>query len=101
MEMAWGTHGVTPAFVQRIAEAAVQDGLCHREVLILARLGSAGAFVNNAWRDLKNKLKSSPITKALSTIQVYVMVLFVFVSNMLWLLCHCFLRCPCGESDRG
>ena len=53
-EMLWGFGGLHPTKVQRLARAAVRDGLTHPALLKLAKLGSHGKHPCHAWRDYKD-----------------------------------------------
>ena len=64
----WG-HMSTP-LIQEIAAAAVQDGLRHPVVEVIAKLGSSGRHPNHMHQDLLRKLHPSHISTSLSQFQV-------------------------------
>ena len=48
----WGKGKLSAATMQAMAEAAIRDGLRHKEVEEIASLGSNGAYTSNIHRDL-------------------------------------------------
>ena len=62
-EFMWGF--MTATMVQKICEAAVKDGLSHRDVKRLSTIGCTGLFAGNCWRDMKSQLTPVKIRGAL------------------------------------
>ena len=67
-EWSWGNLS-TPV-IQRIASAAVKDGLTHPDLQKIANLGTSGLYPNHMSQELMNKLKPSKINGALSVLDV-------------------------------
>ena len=65
----WGEMS-TP-LLQRIAAAAVVDGLQHHDLTMMAALGSSGKHPNNTHREMVAKLNDVPIMETLSKIEVF------------------------------
>jgi hypothetical protein len=67
----WSWGDLSAPSIQSIAAAAIDDGAKGKELDILSRLGSKGAYPNNAHRDLERHLAPTPISEAISTIGVF------------------------------
>eukprot|EP00969_Alexandrium_andersonii_P028234 1231966-Alexandrium_andersonii.AAC.1 len=60
----WG-H-ITATRVQSLAQAAMEDGLKHRSVVRLAKLGSQGRYPGNCERDLQRIRAPVPLTSGIA-----------------------------------
>lgn len=77
----WGWGHMSATSIQKIAAAAVSDGLQHPEVQRLAALGSHGRYPNHAHRDLTNQLVQTPIKDAVGQIQLTQKYNLAFVTS--------------------
>ena len=67
-EWSWGN--ISTPFVQKIAAAAVKDGMQHRDIQILGQLGTCGRYPNHMHQELMAKLKPSKVSSALTLLDV-------------------------------
>ena len=67
----WTWGDMSTPLMQKLAAAAVADGLAHDELQKLAALGSHGKYSNNMHSELMTKLQPSPIADAVSSMSVY------------------------------
>ncbi len=69
----WVWGDMSALQIQRFAEAAVADGAGHRELQLLASIGSHGTMPNNCHRDLvQYRLRKPEIHAALNNIDIWV-----------------------------
>ena len=73
-EFMWGF--MTATMVQKICEAAVKDGLSHRDVKRLSTIGCTGVFAGNCWRDMKSQLAPVKIRGALGNFMIIMKTAF-------------------------
>lgn len=66
----WSWGEISTPLLQKIAKAAVDDGIRLRDLESLAHLGSTGAYPGNMHRELCSKLKESVVSSSQSTIEV-------------------------------
>lgn len=62
---AWSWGRMSAVEVQRIAACAAADGLNHRDVVVLSKLGSSGAHPNNVNKELIAKVRDMQALEAL------------------------------------
>lgn len=66
----WSWGDISTPLLQKIAAAAVNDGINLTDLVTLADLGAKGAYPGNMHRELASKLKHSVVSTHLSTIEV-------------------------------
>ena len=69
----WVWGDMSAAQVQRFASAAVSDGAKHRDLMLLASIGSQGTCPGNCHRDLvEYRLRKPELLTALSDVKIWV-----------------------------
>lgn len=66
----WAWGDMSAPTIQTVAQAALEDGAHHRDLRVLASLGSNGRLPGNAHRDLERKLAPNGLTEAVSKMMV-------------------------------
>lgn len=67
----WAWGDISTPMLQQIAQAAVQDGASHVELVKLAKLGHSGQYPGNMHAELARKLAKSHVAECLRDVRVH------------------------------